>query len=80
MRNAEIQRLQVYPSAPYDPQRARGVLLSDEIEFYCENYKLLDPYKPDNIMAASYELRVGSKYAIGKNVYDLSRGSKMKIR
>jgi deoxycytidine triphosphate deaminase len=49
-------------------------LLSDEIEFYINEYKLVDPPKRDNIMAASYELRVGKKCAIGDKVFSLSEG------
>jgi deoxycytidine triphosphate deaminase len=81
----EIERLRQYPTAPYHPRRrthdgvTSGVLLSDEIEYYCRNYKLVDPYKPENIMAASYELRVGSKYAVAGKEYDLELGQTLKI-
>lgn len=85
MREEEKQRLWNYPTAPYPPPRTdrsvlpTGVLLSDEIEFYCQNYKLVDPYEPKNLMAASYELRVGDKYAIGKTIHTISRGGVLEI-
>jgi len=82
----EVDRLQQFPSAPYYPQSVRGsdgrptgVLLSDEIEFYCKHYRLVDPYKRDNIMAASYELRVGLKYSVGGKPYTLTLGDKLTI-
>lgn len=82
----EIERLLKYPSAPYYPLadlksagRSSGVLLSDEIEFYCKYYKLIDPYEPENIMAASYELRVGLKYSVGGKPHALTLGDKLTI-
>jgi deoxycytidine triphosphate deaminase len=82
----EIERLLQYPSAPYyavvdrgSNERPSGVLLSDEIEFYCKYYKLVDPYKPANIMAASYELRVGLKYSVGGKPCVLKPGEKLTI-
>ena len=82
----EVERLLKYPSAPYYPLadrrstgRPSGVLLSDEIEFYCRYYKLIDPYEPDNIMAASYELRVGLKYSVGGTPHALRLGDKLTI-
>ncbi len=76
LRDAEEKRLAEFPSAPHGLRNARptGVLLSDEIEFYIEHFKLVDPSKSANIKAASYELRVGKKYAIGNKVFSLSDG------
>jgi len=76
LRAEEKARLADFPSAPDSlcTTRPTGVLLSDEIEFYIDKYKLVDPPKPANIMAASYELRVGKKYAIGNKVFSLSDG------
>jgi deoxycytidine triphosphate deaminase len=82
----EVERLEKYPSAPYFMREASridgfpaGVLLSDEIEFYCKNYKLVDPYKHENIMAASYELRVGLKYSVGGHIHNVKLGDKVVI-
>ncbi|MGA2571757.1 MAG: hypothetical protein ABSF23_14670 [Terracidiphilus sp.] len=62
------------PLKPEGPQLHAGVLLSDEIEFYIDNFKLVDPYEPKNLMAASYELRVGNQCVIGDKVYELAKG------
>lgn len=81
----EIERLSAFPSAPYvhapavHTSRPHGVLLSDEIEFYCKNYKLLDPYSPDNIKAANYELRVGLKYSVAGKQHELKPGETLTI-
>lgn len=72
-RQIEIERLRSFPTATYDPHRPTGVLLSDEIEHYCKYFKLLDPYEPTNIKAANYELRVGFKYSVGGDTYELSK-------
>jgi len=76
LRDSEKQRLGEFPDAPHSLRNVRptGVLLSDEIEYYIAHYKLVDPAKSDNIKAASYELRVGKKYAIGNKVFSLSDG------
>jgi len=75
LRSAEKNRLDAFPAAPHSLRdtRPRGVLLSDEIKFYIDHFKLVDPPKYDNIKAASYELRVGEKYAIGDEVFSLSK-------
>jgi len=80
-KDAEIERLSKLPDIPHwvQKQRPPGVLLSDEIEYYCKNYKLVDPYEPANIMAASYELRVGLKYAWGGKRFDLRLGEMLTI-
>ena len=81
----EIDRLSALPSAPYFPlptshrERPHGVLLSDEIEFYCKNYKLLDPYKEENIKAANYELRVGLNYSVAGIDHPLELGQVLTI-
>ena len=49
------------------------MLLSDEIEYYCKNYKLLDPYEPKNIKAANYELRVGFNYSVSGKTSELAK-------
>lgn len=80
----EIERLEHFPDIPpslRDERRLSGVLLGDEIEFFCsDKYKLLHPYKPANIKAASYELRVGYKYSTGGFKYDLQDGELLTIR
>ncbi len=75
----EIERLDRLETAPFDASRPTGVLLSDEIEYYCKNHELLSPYDPDNIKAANYELRVGFKYAVGDKKYELKLGEELRI-
>lgn len=81
----EIERLAALPTAPYvslppfHAERPHGVLLSDQIEFYCKNFKLLDPYKQENIKAANYELRVGLNYAVAGKSYRLNPGDLLTI-
>lgn len=48
-----------------------GVLLSDEIKYYVEKYKMIYPFKSDNLKPASYELTVGDEYAIGGEIEKL---------
>jgi deoxycytidine triphosphate deaminase len=81
----EVERLSDFPSAPYPAHAAthsdgpHGVLLSDKIEYYCKKYRLLDPYKPENIKAANYELRVGLKYSVAGQEHSLKLGDPLKI-
>ncbi len=62
----ERSRLRALPSAPYDldPNRM-GVLLSDEIEYYRNRFLLIDPWDPECLRPAGYDLRVGSNFSIG---------------
>src|SRR6266702_3936681 len=81
----EIERLAALPVAPYFPlptshrERPHGVLLSDEIEFYCQHFKLLNPYNPDNIKPANYELRVGLNYSVAGKNHPLKIGESLTI-
>jgi deoxycytidine triphosphate deaminase len=84
-RDLEIERLSKYPTAPYqgrtntDDHRASGVLLSDEILYYCQNYSLLDPFEAENIKPANYELRVGFNYAVNGKKYEIQKGEELTI-
>ena len=69
MKQRELERLEPFPEAPYyaianHVGRATGVLLSDQIEYYCQHFKLIDPFLKDNLKPAAYELRVGYKYSV----------------
>ncbi len=65
----ERKRLENLPSIPYDLNIHRmGVLLSDEIQYYRDNFNLIDPWEPSCLRPAGYDLRVGSNVSInGKN-------------
>ena len=78
-RQLEIERLERFESAPFDADLPTGVLLSDQIEYYCKNYQLLSPYEPDNIKAANYELRVGFRYSVGGKDKELKLGERLRI-
>jgi deoxycytidine triphosphate deaminase len=65
--------LETYDCAETDPLPTTGVLLSDEIEFYVQRYKLIDPCNPANLKPAGYELTVGDEYMIGGNTKRLSK-------
>lgn len=57
-----------------------GVLLSDKIERYCkEDSKLIDPFEPENLKPAGYDLTVGSFYAIGHQIFPLKRWESLAI-
>lgn len=45
-----------------DPDRERGLLLSDRIQYYVNKVGLIDPFDPERLHAASYTLRAGSEY------------------
>lgn len=62
----ERSRLEKLPEVETDPHSdIHGVLLSDEIEFYANTYKLIEPFKRDNLKPAAYELTIGDEYFIG---------------
>lgn len=69
----EEELLKKYTSQEDDPLGTSGVLLSDEIEYYATNWKMIDPFNHRNLRAAAYELTIGDEYAIGgqtKKLYD----------
>lgn len=78
----EKKELSEYPCPEHDDLGTAGVLLSDEIKYYAENYKMIDPFKYDNLKPARYELTVGNEYAIGgetKKLYDKSGKNEIRI-
>ncbi len=72
-RDIERDYLASLPDIPFDPTRARGVLLADEIEHFAINYKLIDPFEPEKkkLRAAGYELSVGGVYAKAGEIIEL---------
>lgn len=70
-REREEELLNKCPCPEQDDLGTAGVLLSDEIEYYVEKYKMIDPFKRDNLEAARYELTVGNEYAIGGEIKKL---------
>jgi deoxycytidine triphosphate deaminase len=49
-----------------------GVVLSDGIRFYCNQFALIEPFVEANLHPASYKLRIGDQYAIGREIRSLS--------
>lgn len=50
-----------------------GVLLSDEIDFYCDKHEMIVPYnKEDNLQPASYDVSLGKKYQRNGERFELT--------
>lgn len=64
-REEERKLLEGYPCLDKDPLHTVGVLLSNEIEYYAINHKLIDPFNLNNLKPAAYELTVGDEYSRG---------------
>lgn len=64
-RDQEKQELSKYLCPENDDLGTVGVLLSDEIEYYVNKYKMIDPFKRENLKPAAYELTVGDEYSRG---------------
>lgn len=71
-REAELAHLRALPDIPYDRGRPTGVLLSDEIESYALNGRMIEPYDCKNLKPAAYELTVGELYSKGGKTGQLS--------
>ena len=71
-REREIERLSNYPCLERDDRREiTGVLLSDEIKYYADEYDMIDPFNEENLEPASYNVSVGDQYAVGGKVKKL---------
>ena len=72
-RELEEKRLSDLPDLPADPRSDRtGVLLSEDIEFYVEEGKLIQPFDENNLKPAGYELTVGDEAMKGGEYIPLS--------
>ena len=61
-RDREKKRLAAFPDISSDPRpESVGLLLSDEIEAYTREGKLIDPFIKENLKPAGYELTVGDR-------------------
>ena len=57
-----------------------GVLLSDEIEHYVNEFKLIWPFrKDDQLKPAGYELSIGDEYVLGGEKKELSKDGEIRI-
>lgn len=73
-----MRDLSNYQCPEQDDLKTTGVLTSDEIEHYATNCatncKMIDPFDPEALKPAGYELHLGKDYAIGgepKKLYDV---------
>jgi len=64
-KESERNLLQTLPCPESDAQLQAGVLLSNEIKRYVNQFRLIWPFYPENLKPAGYELTVGEEYAIG---------------
>lgn len=72
-KDVELDHLRSLPEIPYEPDGPTGVLLSDHIERYAIRWRMIEPYNPQNLKPAAYELSVGELYSIGGQTRKLSQ-------
>lgn len=53
---------QLAPDDVDEHSHITGVLLSDEIEFYVDRFRLIHPFDKENLKPAAYELTIGESY------------------
>ncbi|MBW1783149.1 MAG: hypothetical protein JRL30_20705 [Deltaproteobacteria bacterium] len=59
---------------PEDDERLRlpgAVLLSNEIKYYAENYRMIEPFKEENLKPAGIYLRLGPVFSLGGKMHEL---------
>jgi deoxycytidine triphosphate deaminase len=80
-RRAEQTRLGQLPCPSADGREdpPTGVLLSDEIEHCVGAFKMIQPFKPENLKPAGYELTVGEEYVLGGETKELKKDGEIRI-
>src|ERR1044071_4314406 len=80
LRDGEIKRLSKLkaPANNYDGDD-RGVLLSEKIRQYCDEFELISPFDEDSLRPAGYDLRVGHNYSILGERRALNAGMHLQI-
>jgi deoxycytidine triphosphate deaminase len=71
-KETEIDVLKSLPQIPVPEKFESGVLLSDKIEHFATEYKMIEPFSSSKLKPAAYELSVGDLYSIGGKTYTLS--------
>lgn len=71
-RDYELEVIKSLPEAEFNTLGPTGVLLSDEIERYATEYRLIDPFNPSKLKPAAYELSVGSLYSIAGKTHEIA--------
>ena len=73
-RQLELERINTLPTIEIDPHGSEtGVLLSDEIKFYVQHGKMIEPFLKCNLKAAGYELTVGDQAMLGGKYISLEK-------
>lgn len=77
----ERERLDHLPCPERDNREITpsGVLLSDEIKRYVDAFELIQPFNPDNLKPAGYELTIGDEYVLGGDRKQLSKDGEIRI-
>jgi len=80
LRESELKRLAALKEGPnnYDGNDP-GVLLSDKIRHYSEQFELISPLDEDSLRPAGYDLRVGYNYSILGERKALNEGMHLEI-
>jgi len=80
LRDCEVKRLLELKEWPnnYDGDD-RGVLLSDKIRCYCDDFGLIEPFDKSSLRPAGYNLRVGHNYSIRGEWHALNEGMHFEI-
>jgi len=63
--------LKSYCCLERDDKDTVGVLLSDEIRYYANLYKMIYPFEECNLKPAAYELTIGDQYALDGRIHCL---------
>ncbi len=81
LRDQEKERLARLPGIDRDPDHTEdGVLLSHWIEHYCEDSRrMIDPFDPEYLRPAGYDLRVGNNYTKKGEPHTLNKGGSLTI-
>jgi deoxycytidine triphosphate deaminase len=77
----EERRLAKLPYYDRHPTHVgHGVLLSDQIEYYAKQFKMIEPFDQDEcLQPAGYTLRVGNNYAINNERHTLNENGTLEI-
>lgn len=77
----EQERLSQFscPNADSRESAPTGVLLSDQIKYYVDSFKMIDPFEEQNLKAAGYELTIGNEYVLGGEPKELKEDGEIRI-
>ena len=70
-RQRELDFLERLRRPTYYLYRPNGVLLSDWIRYYVDNYDLITPFEEKQLKRAGYELSVGSVFSVAGRTHEI---------